>query len=151
MQNSEDREALRREIQAAIKAGRELEPDMDTHLADSALERYEAEQKARGLTPVAAAPRPAERSDGIARVVPMMLSAAIFITILLVNHNLWWLIFCIGPLMGGWWGWGRRHHEEEDPQGAALQQQYRHTKRRLKIEAMEAEIKRLRGEDRTDR
>src|SRR5579859_7149692 len=45
--NSADDEALRQEIQAAIKAGRELDPEMDSHLADSVLDRYRQEQSAR--------------------------------------------------------------------------------------------------------
>ena len=45
--SSEDSEALRQEIQAAIAAGRELNPDMDKHLADSVLDRYRQDQAAR--------------------------------------------------------------------------------------------------------
>src|SRR5690242_16020364 len=46
-QDPEEIESLRAEIQAAIAAGRELGPDMDKHLADSALERYQRERTAR--------------------------------------------------------------------------------------------------------
>ena len=46
-QYPQDDETLRNEIQAAIKAGREVDPDMDEHLADSVLERYRQEQAAR--------------------------------------------------------------------------------------------------------
>src|SRR5690348_7714391 len=58
-----DDEALRQEIQAAIKAGRELDPEMDGHLADSVLDRYRQEQAARNKAlnrvPTPAAPQTA--------------------------------------------------------------------------------------------
>src|SRR5215469_8918712 len=43
-----EREALRREILAAIAAGRELAPELDSHLADAALDRYAQEAAGRG-------------------------------------------------------------------------------------------------------
>lgn len=45
-----ERQALRTEIQAAIAAGRDLGPEMDTHLADAALDRYRSERAARQRT-----------------------------------------------------------------------------------------------------
>lgn len=45
-----ERQALRNEIQAAIAAGRDLSPEMDTHLADAAVDRYRSERVARQRT-----------------------------------------------------------------------------------------------------
>ena len=53
-----EREALHREILAAIAAGRELSPDMDSHLADAALDRYAQEATGRGYQPWRAVGQP---------------------------------------------------------------------------------------------
>jgi hypothetical protein len=53
-----EREALHREILAAIAAGRELSPDLDSHLADAALDRYVQEAAGRGYRPWQAVRQP---------------------------------------------------------------------------------------------
>lgn len=120
-----DDEALRREIQAAIKAGRELDPEMDRHLADSVLDRYREEQAARnkalGRPQPPAAPQavaapglPGSPSTGdiIARTVLGVAVIGAFVAIMAVNWHLFWLIFFLPGLLGGWWGWGHwgRHY-----------------------------------------
>jgi hypothetical protein len=111
-QGSQDDETLRNEIQAAIKAGREVDPEMDEHLADSVLERYREEQAARAkaLTPQkpAAPPAPSGPNNGeaIARVVLTVAGMAAFLAIVLWNPHMWWLVFVLPGLFGLW---GRGH------------------------------------------
>ena len=111
-QYPQDDETLRNEIQAAIKAGREVDPDMDEHLADSVLERYRQEQAARSkaLAPQRPATPPApsgmnngeidrqgrdhRRGDGC---LPGISS---------LDPHMWWLVFVLPGLFGLW---GRRH------------------------------------------
>jgi hypothetical protein len=129
-QGSQDDETLRNEIQAAIKAGREVGPDMDEHLADSVLERYRQEQAARNkaLTPQRPVAPPMSRPGGmsngeaIARVVITVAGMAVFVTLILLNWHLWWLVF-VFPFFFGMWGrrhWGgydyRRDHLRERQQ-----------------------------------
>ncbi len=146
MTNSQpvDREALRREIQAAIAAGRELDPAMDTHLADSALDRYEQEHKTPARAPIV------DRSGSsngeiFARVITTIAGAGIFITILVLHPEYWWVIFFLGPMLGGWWGRGGRRWHHADDADYASRQQLRETRRRLKIQALESEIQRLKS------
>lgn len=111
-QYPQDDEALRNEIQAAIKAGREVSPDMDEHLADSVLERYREEQAARSkaLTPQrpATPPAPSGMNNGemIARVVFAIAGMAVFLAIIFNAPQYWWLVFIVPGLFGMW---GRRH------------------------------------------
>jgi hypothetical protein len=113
-QGSQDDETLRNEIQAAIKAGREVGPDMDEHLADSVLERYREEQAARqkALAPQPPAPPPAppyqHSAETLARLVLTLAGMALFLGIVLWNPHMWWLVFIVPGLFGFWrWNhWG---------------------------------------------
>jgi hypothetical protein len=114
-QYPQDDETLRNEIQAAIKAGREVGPDMDEHLADSVLERYRQEQTARNkaLAPQRPVTPPApsgmnsgmNNGEAIARVVITVAGIAAFVAIILWNPHMWWLVFVLPGLFGLW---GRR-------------------------------------------
>ena len=118
--DSADDEALRREIQAAIKAGRELDPELDSHLADSVLDRYRQEQTARnkalGRPQTPAAPQRAATPGMLTRsgiglgnfIVPTVAVIAV-VVVLAVNWHLFWLLFCLPWLVGGWFGRGRHH------------------------------------------
>jgi hypothetical protein len=106
-----DDETLRNEIQAAIKAGREVSPEMDQHLADSVLERYRQEQEARqkALAPQQPATPPAPRynsGETVARVVLTIAGMAVFLAIIFRAPEFWWLIFVL-PGLFGLWGWNR--------------------------------------------
>ncbi|HEX9069279.1 MAG TPA: hypothetical protein VF807_10955 [Ktedonobacterales bacterium] len=115
--NPMDDELLRNEIQAAIKAGRDLNPEMDSHLADSVLDRYrqEAAARARQVTP-APTPAPPARppyagvGDEVARVVLPIVGVIALIAILTLSHGAaWWLIFFLPGLFGFWGrGYSRR-------------------------------------------
>jgi hypothetical protein len=111
-QYPQDDETLRNEIQAAIKAGREVSPEMDEHLADSVLARYREEQAARSksLTPQRPAmpPAPSGINNGemIARVVLALAGMAVFVAIIALHWEMWWLVFVLPGFFGLW---GRRH------------------------------------------
>ena len=151
-----DDEALRREIQAAIKAGRELDPEMDRHLADSVLDRYREEQTARnkalGRPRTSAAPQPAtapglpgrpSTGDTIARTVLCVALIGAFVALMAVNWHFFWLIFFLPGLLGGWWGWGHwgRHY------GSRYGSRYesREARRYGRIEQMRSELGSDRG------
>jgi hypothetical protein len=83
-----EREVLRNEIQAAIAAGRDLSPEMDTHLADAALDRYRSERSARQRTLAAqraqtAADRRASR-DVLARTAVAVAAIAAVAAVVIV-------------------------------------------------------------------
>jgi hypothetical protein len=111
-QYPQDDETLRNEIQAAIKAGREVSPEMDEHLADSVLERYRQEQAARNkaLAPQQPAMPPAPTTNNgaetLARVVIAVAGMALFLGIILWNPHMWWLVFVLPGFFGLW---GRRY------------------------------------------
>jgi hypothetical protein len=119
-QYPQDDETLRNEIQAAIKAGREVSPEMDEHLADSVLERYRQEQAARNkaLAPQQPAMPPAPATNNgaetLARVVLTVAGMALFLGIILWNPHMWWLVFVLPGLFGFW---GRRHWGGYDYRG----------------------------------
>ena len=120
--SSEDTEALRQEIQAAIAAGRELDPDMDKHLADSVLERYRQEQATRQRALASSGSRsqsldqPTPAGE-VAQIVASHLSSTIFgvvgiaalIAILALRPEFWWLIFLFP---GIFFGWSRRSRRD---------------------------------------
>jgi hypothetical protein len=118
----EDAESLRQEIQAAIAAGRELDPAMDQHLADSVLERYRQEQAARQRAARSTTTRNQHlqhpsRDSEIAQVIASHLSATVtsvigiaaFVAIIIWQPDFWWVIFLLPGLL---WGWNRRSHHE---------------------------------------
>lgn len=160
----EDRAALQREIQAAIAAGRDLDPEMDQHLADSALDRYTREKTARERAVGARAPQPEvvrhNQPNPNLELVMRTLGSAVIIggiifAIAFTNGaalGFWWLIFLIGPM----WGW-RGHHggsrrrmyaygggyQSQQIPDADAQRREREAQRQAKIDQLEAEIKQL--------
>jgi len=166
-QSPEDREALRREIQAAIAAGRELDPEMDQHLADSALERYTKEQdvrdRARGIQKAKEAQMPRQPNPNLELVVrslgTMVIIAGIVAAFIFAPHfiwGFWWLIFFIWPM----WGyrsrrWSRRGYYYQSAQGQVQppddeeERRQREAKRQRKIDQLESEIQRLK-DDKSD-
>lgn len=136
-------EALRREIQAAIKAGRELDPDMDGHLADSVLDRYRTEQAARAKAlgrpqapaPPQTVPAPGQAmrqgtGDLVARTVIGVVAIGAFVALMAVNWHLWWLVFFLPWLLSGWWGRGR-HGSRYSSRGS---------RRYMRVEQMRSEL-----------
>ncbi len=117
--NSDDAESLRKEIQAAIAAGREVGPEMDQHLADSVLTHYQQEQAARQRAlqrhDRARAPQQPGIPGEIAHIIATNVSASIvaivgilaFVAILVWQPNYWWVIFLLPWLLGAL-GWNRR-------------------------------------------
>ncbi|SRR5579883_3501116 len=159
----EEQEALKREIQAAIAAGREVDPSMDEHLAASAADRIAEERKARermrGVQQAQAAalshqPNPnlelVVRALGTAVVIGAIVVAAIFQPHFI--WGFWWLIFFIWPM----WGWRSRRWSRRSYYARAYPAQpemdenelrRREEARQSKIAQLEAEIKRLKHED----
>ncbi len=166
--NDEEREALQREIQAAIAAGREVGPDMDVHLAASAAERYTKERAVRarvsGQQRRAEALAPREPNPNLALVVRSMSTlvliggiAALFIIFGKVIFDFWWLIFIFWPL----WGWGRgsrRHHRyayrygrgvtptAEMPPSLDDERQSKIRRMEDEVEALKHEVRKMKGE-----
>jgi hypothetical protein len=151
-----DQVLLREQIQTAIAAGRELGPDMDPHLADSVLDRYTKERAARakvtGMTAPSLAPlsRPADAIESFFRgMISLILLGALLTAIVFTGGKFWWLAFFIGPMIGSAWGWHGRSHRHSGyhayGQNPNLEVQERDTRRRLKIERMQAEINRLKS------
>ncbi|MBA3825927.1 MAG: hypothetical protein H0X24_18755 [Ktedonobacterales bacterium] len=162
----EDRAALQREIQAAIAAGRDLDPEMDQHLADSALERYTKEKAAReravGVRPQQAVVAPHQPNPNLELIVRTLGTAVIIggiIFAIVFTHGaafgFWWLIFVLGPV----WGWRGRHHgsrrysytngyqaPQQIPDEDARRRE-REAQRQAKIDRLEAEIKQLKRDD----
>lgn len=147
-ENPTDLEALRTEIQAAIAAGRELSPDMDAHLADSALERYRTEQQARAkaLTKQqpAAPPAPVQRgpSTSIERTVMAVAGLGALVAILVLAPHLWWVIFFLPGLLGGWWGWRHDRWGQRGPR-SGYRQDLRDARRQERITRMRSELGQL--------
>jgi hypothetical protein len=138
--NNIDREALRAEIQAAIAAGRELDPAMDEHLADSVLDRYQEEvSKPRQVAPVPPVQPPTGLSGGevALRIASMAAGTGVLVAMVFTGHwEFFWLLFIFGGMFG-WSGhgrWGRYGHSYADP---ALEQQYHDARRRYKINRLE--------------
>jgi hypothetical protein len=163
--NPEDSAALQREIQAAIAAGRDLDPEMDQHLATSAMERYTKEkavrERALGIKQAQAATLPRQpnpnlelvvRSLGTAVIIAGIIAAFIFAPHLVFGF--WWLIFFIWPM----WGyrsrrWSRRSyyagmHQPQLPQlEEDAQRRQREADRQRKIAQLESEIQSLKKDD----
>ena len=149
-QNPSEMDALRQEIQAAIAAGRELGADMDQHLADSAIERYQRERAAREKTlqkqpDPASPPAPHQYSSAewMARTTVTLAAIAAFIVIMIWARDFWWVIFFM-PAIAGWWGrdhWSGRNALRDER--ADTRRQLRETHRRLRIQRMRDEIRRL--------
>jgi hypothetical protein len=154
----EDDALLREHIEAAIAAGRELEPDMDKHLVDSTLERYQKDRAARakalGQTQQAAPPvvRPSGGeivSDMFRMLLGFVLIGGIIFAIAF-NHfwGFWWLIFFIFPLMGMLFGGRGRYRSYRYRYGGgdwASYQQSREERRQMKIRKLEDKLNRYKS------
>lgn len=154
----DDQALLREQIQTAIAAGRELGPDMDPHLADSVISRYQKERDARNkalsrMQP-AATLAVSQRSGSVADAIDSFFRGiaslgvigGITAAIVLSGGSNWWLIFIMMPAMGIIWGTRDEHHSHASER-QSLKLQARNTRRRLEIERMQAEIDRLRSSD----
>jgi len=132
--SSEDTEALRREIQAAIAAGREVGPEMDQHLADSVLERYRQEQAVRERALARMRPQPPQRREfggelgqaiasNASTAIVAVAGIAAFVLLLIFARDYWWVIFLLPWLLGalGWNRWSHRQRPNrylEGPRGS---------------------------------
>lgn len=148
----EDREALRQEIQAAIAAGREVDPAMDAHLADSVLDRYASEKTARDAAqrkqqPVPVVPpQSPQQFRSPVWLIGSVMSLASIVAIFMFVPNMWWLIFIVPPIVGSMFGWSRQH-DSNYLQRRELQHQYRMAKTQMKVQYMQNRIKRMQQEE----
>lgn len=141
--HSLDRETLRTEIQTAIKAGRDLDPSMDGHLADSVLDSYLASQP-RGPQMVEVRDDRLSADGIILRGVSLLLSVGVIIA--LIASQVWWMYWLIIPIMGmlmAIFGRGNRRRWEQQVHGVRQQQRderrhYKESQLRYKIEKLEA-------------
>ncbi len=92
-QDPQEREALKQEIQSAIAAGRELDPDMDPHLADSVLDKYYERKTALKKTQVTLPSQPSEHP--LIPLVMPVLAVGLAVAIFVFAKDYWWLIFAI--------------------------------------------------------
>ncbi len=151
----EDDALLREQIEAAIAAGRELGPDMDKHLVDSTIERYQKERltraKALGQTQQPAPPPVARPSGG--EVASDMVRALLgfvllggIIFVIATHIWMWWLIFLIFPIMGAIFGGSRRHRYYRYGGGDwGYYQQSREERRQMKIRKLEDKLSRYKS------
>jgi len=166
----EDRAALQREIQAAIAAGRDLDPEMDQHLADSVLDRYAKEKAAReralGIRTQQEAVQPRHPNPNLELAVRAMgsliltgaivgLIVASFLHVFTFPFPFWILFFFIWPLWRGRrWSSRRRSYAysggyqapQQIPDEDAQRRQ-REAQRQAKIDRLESEIKQLKRDD----
>jgi hypothetical protein len=141
----QDDEALRAEIQAAIAAGRELGPDMDRHIADSTLERYRKERAAREKAVATPAPQQAVAPHGdgaalVARTFTSLAGLAAIVAIVVLQPHFFWVIFFLPAIVGWWGGWGHWNGHHHGPSHSEMRATYR----RLRMERMQQEMRRLR-------
>lgn len=110
-----DPEEQQNDLVAALKAARELGPDMDHAVASSYLEKQKAAAQAQAQAQraqqqaVVAAPSQQRRP---AYFMGLPIGVIIFIAILVATggHAWWmfWVLFCFGGF--GWWGWRHDDH-----------------------------------------
>jgi hypothetical protein len=109
-----DPEEMRKDLLAALAAGRELGPEMDAAIVDAHLRRHYGDA-AKPKAPAATAVE--HRSLQPAAYLPalmMILGMVAYVTVLIVSRGGYWWLFW--PFMAwGWWGWGtRRRHWARD-------------------------------------
>jgi|GEM_PF-2487286 len=156
-----DRERLKAEIQTAIAAGREVDGTMDQHLADSVLDRYSQDSAvlSRNTPTAAVVAQPHENHTGelIVRAITTLGVLGVAALIITQNPYMWWVIFPLFGIFGGAWrrsGYRGRHYAYQsaaqpkpqphvDDDDEDFKRQYRDAKRRLKLQALENEINRL--------
>lgn len=145
-----DRDALRTEIQSAIAAGRELEPSMDGHLADSVIDRYLSSQPKIPQVIESYDDR-VSLGDVVLRGAALILSGSIVFA--LISSHTWWMYWLILPIMGilmAIFGNGsrrqRRRHSNHPSLEAAQgdeRRQYEALQQRYKIEKLQAKIEQI--------
>jgi hypothetical protein len=167
--NDEERGALQREIQAAIAAGREVEPDMDVHLAASAAERYTKDRAVRARAQgqkqrTEAAVDPHQPNPNLALIVRSLGTlvligsiAALFVVFGKVVFDFWWLIFFLFPLFGWIRGGGSRRRYAYRYNGSAsasssppvsVEDEHQSKIRRMEdeVESLKQEVRKMKGE-----
>ncbi len=92
-QDPQEREALKQEIQSAIAAGRELDPEMDPHLADSVLDKYYERKTTAKKTQVS--PVRQFNEHPLTPVIMPVLGVGLAVAIFIYAKDYWWLIFVI--------------------------------------------------------
>ena len=169
----EDREALQREIQAAIAAGRDLDPEMDQHLADSAVDRYHQEKAARDRAlsrhnqQTKVAPRPPNSNvelvvqsvvQGIMRIVVLGGLIALIVASIafkfVVPVPVWvGFVFLFLMMRGGRrWSGRRRYSYDNGPSSVShieddFHRQEREARRKEKIAHLESKLTQLKRDD----
>jgi hypothetical protein len=149
--NGVDQEALRAEIMCAIAAGRELGPEMDEHIAASAIEKYlAAHPKA---PPVVVPAEPRVTADGVMlRLVAVGLGGGTLAA--LVVAHVWFMFWLVIPIMAMLLitfrsGRGRRMRYQGDPDAEQREwderRRYREARHRYEIEKLEAKRAFLKG------
>jgi hypothetical protein len=106
-----DPEQQKNELVAAIKAARELGPDMDQSVAASYLAKQQAAAEAARPQPQqAVVPTPGQQRRWPLFVSPP-LGIMVYIVLLVVSHGALWWMFWLIPAIGGW-GWQSSAHHE---------------------------------------
>lgn len=106
-----DPEEQQNDLMAALKAARELGPDMDQAVASSYLEKQKAAAQAQKAQPQqAVVATPGQRSPWPVVMTPG-LGIMLYIVLLVVSHGFLWWTFWLIPAFGGWGWWGARHDE----------------------------------------
>lgn len=105
---SPDPEEMRKDLLAALAAGRELGPEMDAAIVDAHLRRHYGDA-ARAKAPAAAVvEHEAFQPAAYLPALMLVLGMVAYITVLIVTRGAFWWLFW--PFMAcGWWGWGSRH------------------------------------------
>jgi hypothetical protein len=103
-----DPEDMRKDLLAALAAGRELGPEMDAAIVDAHLRRHYGDA---ATTPTPKAPAVVERRpldlSPILLPLTMLVGVVAFVAVLALSHGMLWFLFW--PLMAWcWWGWGGR-------------------------------------------
>jgi hypothetical protein len=99
-----DPEDMRKDLLAALAAGRELGPEMDSAIVDAHLRRHFGDAAEKPKAPAVVERRPLDLSP---LVVPltMVVGLAAYVAVLWFSGGHLWFLFW--PLMAwGWWGWG---------------------------------------------
>jgi hypothetical protein len=110
---SPDPEDVRKDLLAALAAGRELGPEMDAAIVDAHLRRHFGDALNQPKPPAVVERRPIDLTP-LVMPLTLLIGLAAFIAILSFSHGeLWFLAF---PLLG-WWRWGghwARHRGSSD-------------------------------------
>lgn len=99
-----DPQDLRKDLLAALAAGRELGPEMDAAIVDAHLRRHYGDEAEQPKAPAVVERRPLDLAP-LLIPMSMVLGLVAFIAVLAFSHGALWFLFW--PLMAwGWWGWG---------------------------------------------